>query len=175
MSYQPHTENEAYALVLCNHLQSFIDYLRKLPPEKWDWAPDPAAPTARILATHAWQWLQCDRQHIIEPDASLHPRIPDPPSEPEMMCQALQEETECWRALLQGLTPEQLDEERFQFNGGFPLNVRGFICHTIMNAIYKNGQFTTLFFALGLDGREPYTAPLPNPFYEQRFGGVSGL
>lgn len=31
--------------------------------------------------------------------------------------------------------------------------------------IYKHGQLSTLFFALGLDGEEPYTAPFPNDVY----------
>lgn len=173
MAYQPKTENEAYALVLCGHLETFTQRLRQLPPDKWDWTPDPAAPTARILSVHAWQWLQCDRRHIAEPDASKHSRIPDPPLEPQALCDALQQETEEWQRLLSGLTPEQLGAERFQFNGDFPMNIRGFVCHMIQNVIYKHGQFATLYFALGLDGTEPYSAPFPNPIYEQCFGPVS--
>ena len=172
MSFQPHSENEAYASLLCGHLEEFTARLRQLPPEKWDWTPDPAGPTARILATHAWQWLQCDRQHIAEPDASEHWRIPEPPSDLEAMCNALQEETDRWRALLLGLTPEQLEEGRAQFNGNFPMNVRAFVCHMIQNTIYKHGQFATLYFVLGLDGTEPYSAPFPNPIYEQCFGPI---
>jgi hypothetical protein len=170
MAYQPQTENEAYALLLCGHLEHFVERLRELPPDKWDWTPDPAAPTARILAVHAWQWLQCDRRHIAQPDASLHERIPEPPLNPVDICIALQEETEEWRRLLSALTPEQLGTERFQFNGNFPMNVRAFVCHMIQNVIYKHGQFATLYFALGLDGTEPYAAPFPNPIYEQCFG-----
>ena len=48
--------------------------------------------------------------------------------------------------------------------------MRGFVCHMIQNTIYKHGQFATIYFALGLDGTEPYNAPFPNPIYEQRFG-----
>jgi hypothetical protein len=51
--------------------------------------------------------------------------------------------------------------------------VRGFVCHMVQNTIYKNGQFMTLFYALGLDGTEPYDAPFPNPIYEQCFGSKS--
>jgi hypothetical protein len=129
----PQNENEAYAFLLCNHLAGFVHELRQLPPDKWDWTPDPAAPTARILAAHAWQWLQCDRRHIAEPDASKHTRIPEPPTDPQAMCDALQEETERWRELILNLTPEQLAEGRRQFNGDYPLNIRGFVCHMIQN------------------------------------------
>src|SRR5579862_7869330 len=104
----PKTENENYAMLLCSHLQGFVHGLRKLPADRWDWTPDVAAPTPRILAAHAWQWLICDRQHIGEPDASRHPRIPEPPTDPQAMCDALAEETENWRQLILGLTPEQL-------------------------------------------------------------------
>ncbi len=44
----------------------------RFPGDKWDWTFAPPAPTPRILATHAWQWLICDRQHIEEPDAAKH-------------------------------------------------------------------------------------------------------
>jgi hypothetical protein len=40
----------------------------------------------------------------------------------------------------------------------------------IQNTIYKHGQFSTLYFALGLDGTEPYSAPFPNPIYAEIFG-----
>ena len=86
------------------------------------------------------------------------------------MCDALQEETDEWEKLILGLTPEQFAEERRQFNSDFPMNVRSFVCHMVQNSIYKHGQFSTLFFALGLDGTEPYSAPFPNPIYEERFG-----
>ena len=163
-------ENESYIDLLCGHLEGFTARLRMLPADKWDWTPDVAAPTARILATHAWQWLICDRHHIGEPDASKHPRVPEPPADPQKMCDALAEETENWRQLLQSLSEEQLDAPRRQFNGNYPLTVRWFVCHMIQNLIYKHGQFSTLFFALGLDGTEPYTAPFPNPIYTELFG-----
>ena len=166
-------ENEAYAFLLCHHLEGFVWRLRRLPLEKWDWTPDPAAPTARTLATHAWQWLICDRQHIHEPDASQHPRTPEPPEDPFALCDLLAEETETWRALIAGLTEEQLARVGHQFNiPDAGMNVRGFVCHMIQNVIYKHGQFATLYFALGLDGTEPYAAPFPNPIYEQCFGPV---
>ena len=65
-------ENEAYADLLCGHLEGFVWRLRRLPPEQWDYQFAPPAPSPRTLAVHAWQWLICDRQHIAEPDARLH-------------------------------------------------------------------------------------------------------
>ena len=159
------TENEAYASLLCGHLYDMTERLRILPAELWDWTPAPAAPTARILAAHTWQWLICDRQHIAEPDALKHALIPEPPADPTAMCDVLAEETITWRDLILSLTPAQFDEQRHQFNS-HPRNVRNFVCHMIQNTIYKHGQFATLFFALGLDGTEPYSAPFPNPIYE---------
>lgn len=173
---QPDNENEAYAEFLCGHLEGFTARLPMLKPDEWDRTPDPAAPTARMLATHAWQWLQCDRRHIAEPDAAHHSRIPEPPDDPAALCDALAEETKRWRALLNGLTPDQLAAPRRQFNNeGYPLNVRWFVVHMTQNTIYKHGQFSTLFFALGHDGTEPYTAPCPNPIYSGLFGPAPGV
>lgn len=166
-----HPENRAYEMLLCSHLAGFVERLRELKPEEWDYTPNVAAATPRTLAVHAWQWLVCDRQHIHEPDASQHPRIPEPPDDTQALCDVLAEETETWRTMLRELTQEQLDAPRLQFN--LPenkLTVRGFVCHMIQNVIYKHGQFSTLYFALGHDGTGPYTAPFPNPIYEELFG-----
>ena len=168
---EPKTEIELYEMILCGHLRGFTERLRMLPVARWDWSPEPAAPTPRTLAVHTWQWLQCDRHHIGEPDASKHARIPDPPADPEAMCAALAAETEAWSQLLRSLKPADLDRPGKQFNmPDNSMNVRGFIGHMIQNSIYKHGQFSELFFALGLDGTEPYTAPFPNPIYEEIFG-----
>jgi hypothetical protein len=158
-------ENEAYVGLLYGHLQGFIHRLREIPPDRWEWQPAVPAPSPRILAEHAWQWLVCDRQHILEPDAARHPRVPDPPGEQQAMCDVLQEEAERWRSLILGLTPDQFLQTRRQFNY-YPMNVRGFVCHMIQNVIYKHGQLATIYFALGLDGTGPYTAPFPNPLYD---------
>jgi hypothetical protein len=157
-------ENEAYIDLLYNHLMWFTGRLREIPPDKWEWQPAIPAPCPRILAEHAWHWLVCDRQHILEPDIQRHSRIPDAPSTQKEMCDELQEEAHRWRVLLMKLTPEQLLERRRQFNRS-PVNVRWFVCHMIQNVIYKHGQLSTLYFALGLDGSGPYTAPFPNDFY----------
>jgi hypothetical protein len=163
--------NQASADLLCGHLRDMIQRLRQLPDDKWDWTPDPAAPTARILAAHAFQWLICDRQHILESDARKHEFIPEPPADPAAMCDALAQETDRWEEMLLSLTEEQFAEPRFQFNQG-ETTVFGFVNHMIQNCIYKHGQFSTLYFALGLDGTEPYSAPFPNPYYQQLRDGT---
>ncbi len=161
-------ENEAYAALLYHHLLGFAHRLREVPPERWEWQIEPAAPSPRILAEHAWQWLVCDRQHIYEPDALKHSDVPEPPADQQAMCDRLMEEAETWKEMILKLTPEQLDEPRRQFNhSGAELNVRWFLFHMIQNTIYKHGQFATIYFALGLDGTEPYTAPFPNPIYAE--------
>ena len=66
--------------------------------------------------------------------------------------------------MILAFTPEELDAPRSQFNE-YPMTVREFIGHMIQNCIYKNGQFATIYFALGLDGDAPYDAPWPNPIY----------
>ena len=162
-------EIDSYINLLCGHIEYFAFRLRQMPSADWDWTPDPAAPTARILATHTLQWLQCDRQHIEQADASKHSRIADVPSDPQAICDAMEAENEAWRLLLSSLTTEALDAKRSQFNQ-HEMTVRKFICHMIQNTIYKHGQFSTLFFAKKLDGSEPYTAPFPNPIYEEIFG-----
>lgn len=163
------TENQAYSNLLISHLRGFVYRLRQLGPEQWDWTPDPAAPTARILATHTWQWLICDRQHIVEADAANHPLVPDPPADTFALCDALEQETTRWESLILGLSSEEFIAERSQFNA-FPMNVRDFVCHTIQNCIYKHGQFSTLYFAMGVDGESPYDAPFPNRFYLELHG-----
>ena len=161
-------ENVAYENLLCGHLQSMTHRLRQIPADKFDFTFAPPAPTSRTLAVHAYQWLICDRYHITEPDAAKHPRVPDPPDDQQALCDALAEETENWRLLLRSLTPEMLDAPRFQFNlPQAEMTVRGFVCHMIQNCIYKHGQMSTIYFALGLDGTEPYAAPFPNPIYEE--------
>ncbi len=164
-------ETEAYAGLLCSHLQAMTTRLRLLTPEQWDWTPVPSAPTARQLASHTWQWLVCDRQHITETDVHRHPLVPDVPREPMAVCELLEEEAACWKSLILGLQPWQMDAWRRQFNRA-PITVRGFVCHVIQNSIYKHGQLATLFFALGLDGTGPYNGPMPNPFYASLAGAA---
>ncbi len=152
------------------HIRGMTARLRQIPEDKWDWTFAPPAPTPRILAIHTWQWLICDRRHIEETDALKHARIPEPPSDPAALCDALDAEMDCWAEMLTRLTPEDLDAPRRQFND-YPMPVRGFIGHIVQNTIYKSGQLSTLYFALGLDGDAPYDAPFPNPIYEKLHKG----
>jgi len=158
------TENEAYMALLISHLSDMIFKLKAIPAEKWDWTPALPAPSARMVAEHAWVWLVTDRQHLEQPDITLHKPVPDPPSDPEAFCASLQTERDWWRTTLPTLTPEQFQEERFQFGVG-PMDVRSLIVHIAQQTIYKNGQLAALFFALGLDGEEVYSAPHPNTYY----------
>jgi hypothetical protein len=160
-------ESEAYIFLLYGHLLRFIARLREIPPDRWEWQPALSAPSPRILATHAWQWLVCDRQHITEPDATRHSRVPDAPPEQQALCDLLEEEAEWWRGLLQRLTREEFLQPRWRWNWSGPVNLRWLVCHMTGNVIYKHGQLATLYFALGLDGREPYVPPLPNDLYDQ--------
>ncbi len=165
------SEIEAYESLLCGHLKQMVYFLRHIPEEKLDWTFAPPAPTPRIVAMHALQWLICDRYHINEPDAAKHPRIPEPPQDQAALCDALAEETENWRTLIRALTPEQLDEARYQFGEPqYRMNIREFLCHMIQHCVYKNGQLSTIFFGLGLDGAEPYSATFPNTIYTELFG-----
>ena len=165
-------ETKLYADLLTDHLGGMIYYLRRIPKDKQDWTFAPSAPTPRILASHTWQWLICDRQHIEEPDAAKHAFIPEPPADFARLCDALLEETKCWEALILALSPEELDAPRAQFND-YPMTVRDFLGHIVQNSIYKNGQMMTLFYALGLDGDAPYAAPFPNPIYAALHEGHS--
>ncbi len=166
MGWEPKSENEILADILYMHLEGFVGRLRKMPEDKLDFTFDPAAPSARTLAIHAWQWLICDRCHIQEPDALKHPDLPPVPQDQQELCDALLEEAKTWREMVRGFTPEQLAAPRKQFND-FDMNVRAFVGHMVQNCIYKHGQFSTIYFALGLDGTEPYKAPFPVPIYAE--------
>lgn len=159
-----HTENEAYVELLCRHLTDMIDRLRAIPAEQWDWTPAPSAPSPRMIAQHTWNWLVADRQHLQESNVTRHLPIADSPTDPEALCAALEAERDYWRQTLPALTPEQFAEERFQF-GMAPFGVRSLVTHITQQVIYKHGQLSTLYYALGLDGEAPYTAPYPNDDY----------
>ena len=87
------------------------------------------------------------------------------------MCDALEQEADAWEELLKGLRPEDLLRAGRQFGREEALvNVRWFVAHMVQNVIYKHGQFSTIFYALGLDGEEPYDAPFPNRLYKSELG-----
>jgi len=157
-------ETKLYADILGSHLGRMVCLLRQIPEENWDWTFAIPAPTPRLVATHAWQWLVCDWQHIEQPDAAKHPDVPDPPADFRQLTETLLEESSRWMSLIAALTPEELDAPRSQFNEK-PMTVRDFLGHIAQHCIYKSGQLSTLYFALGLDGDAPYNAPWPNPIY----------
>lgn len=173
MWFKMENENVLYERVLTGHIGGMIGRLKGLPEDKWDWTPHVAAATARTLAAHAYQWLVCDRQHIEEPDASKHVDVPEPQGDPASMIAALEQEKEAWSTMLLQLTAEDFDRPLRQFGVYDEGNVRGFIGHVIQNTIYKHGQLSTLYFALELDGSEPYKAPFPNPIYADVRAGVT--
>lgn len=164
------SEMELYKDQLLGHLEVMTKRLRLLPAERWDFTFAPAAPTPRTLAIHALEWLKCDRQHITNSDVTTHRPIPPSPTEPSEICDALDAETKEWERLLDSLTLEQMLIPSPQFGEFKEINTRGYIGHMMQNVIYKHGQFTTIFFALGLDGEEPYAAPFPNPIYQEVLG-----
>lgn len=156
-------------MLLSWHLRQMTERLRNIPEDRWEWQIEPSAPSAKMLGEHCYSWLVCDRQHIQESDVHKHDLIPVPASQSEL-CDALNEEAEVWRNLISSLTPEQMSEPRFQF-GEREMNIRGFVGHIMQNSIYKNGQLSTIYFALGLDGTEQYDAPLPNRMYTRLKNG----
>jgi uncharacterized damage-inducible protein DinB len=165
------TQLEADSYILLIHLRRMASRLRELPEDKWDWTFALAAPTPRTLATHALSWLQCDRQHIHNPDAKTHHLLPEPPTDAGALCDALEAEADEWERLLSGLSEEQLVRKSLQFGQeDGEMNVRGYVAHMVQNVIYKHGQFSEVYFALGLDGEEPYTAPFPNAIYRELLG-----
>lgn len=158
-------ETEAYVDLLGSHLGLLVERLRAIPPDQWEWTPAVAAPSPRTIAEHTWRWLVSDRQHILEADIVGHSPVPEAPAAQGDLCDLLAEENTKWRDLMLALTPTQWEEQRFHF-GVWPRNVRFMIAHVTQQVIYKHGQLSTLYFALGLDGTGPYTAPCPNEEYE---------
>jgi hypothetical protein len=160
------SETEAYISLLTSHLNLMAGRMEEIPPDKWDWAPSIAAPTPRIIGEQTWRWLVADHRHLTEPDMTRHERTPAPPPTQKDVCAALREEGDRWRELIARLTASQMDEERYHF-GAFPRNVRFMIGHITQQVTYKSGQLSTLYFALGLDGTEAFTAPVPNDDYDK--------
>jgi hypothetical protein len=162
----PRTEMEASAQLLLMHLRGMTARLRQLSADQWDYSFALPAPTPRILALNTLQWLKCDRQHMTAASFDAHQLIPEPGDDPEAICAALDEEANEWEALLKSLTPEELDRVVRQFDGGMvEMNIRSYVSHMVQNVIYKSGQFSTIYFGLGLDGDGKYECPWPNQIY----------
>ncbi len=162
--------NEMNAKLLYHFILAIASMLSRFPSDRWEWQVTPSAPSARMLGEHCYSWLVCDRQHIAEPDAQKHADIPLPLHQQEL-CSLLQAEAQTWRTLIENLSPEELVQPRLQFGGG-SMTVMGFTGHILQNTIYKCGQISTLYFALGLDGEETYAAPMPNPIYAHMRAGT---
>lgn len=159
-------ESEVYTRMMCGFVDSMVFWLRKIPDAQWDWTPAVSAPTARQVAAHTLVTLICDRQHVGQPDVLLHPLVPDPPESTAALCEALESEANWWREWLSRQAPESYLQPRKQF-GISLVNVRWIVFHTMQQVVYKTGQLSTLYYALGLDGTEPYEAPQPNTYYLQ--------
>ena len=177
-------EIKAYAGLIDSHLSQMIERLQKIPSDRYDWTPDPAAPTPLGIATVTCEWLIADRLHVEVADPTLHPSI-DVPVGFDELCAALGEERRRWHDLLAGLDslpfregpgvgsdPSTLNSPRYHF-GVFPRDVRFMIIHIAQQVIYKNGQLSTLFFALKLDGDGPFTAPSPRDEYQTLSAAMS--
>jgi len=51
MNHPIQSENESYATLLHWYVSRFVERLRKLPPERWDWQIAIPAPSAHTLAS----------------------------------------------------------------------------------------------------------------------------
>lgn len=165
------SELEIVSYNLLGNARKILRWARQLTPEQLDFTYALSAPTARNLVIHTWQWLACDRQHIEQPDASLHALIEEAATDPATLFAQFEAEIDRWQTLLAELTPEKLDAVRSQFNDtSYPWSVRDALYHMLQNVLYKLGQLSYLYYALGYDGTDPYEAPFPNPIYREVFG-----
>lgn len=159
------TEHAFYSGQFAYHSAQLVERLRAIPDDRWEWAALPGAPTARQIALNAWQWLVSDRQHLTEPDARKHPRVPDPPESPAAFCDLLEDECRWWLDAMTNTPPERMND-RIPMFGGDALTVRCYLGHMLQNVIYKNGQISFLYFGLELEEPGPYVPPLPNESYD---------
>ena len=166
MNLAPASELEGFDLFLAFHLNKLLERFKMMKPEDRDWSPNVAAPSARIIVEHTWQWLLCDRQHIMNPYVASHSDVAEAPASDDAFCEAFSLEIKEWRDMLASMDPKLLDEPRLQFGlEKNACNIRYFLGHTLQNVTYKSGQLSLLFFALGYDGPEQYSAPFPNEIY----------
>lgn len=152
--------------MLCGYVEGMASWLRKIPDAQWNWTPAVSAPTPRQVAEHTWCTLLGDRQHLEEPDVMRHSLLPDPPHEPATLCGSLEAEAQWWREWLAQQTETTYLAPRKQF-GVKPVNARWIVYHAMQQVVYKMGQLAWLYYALGLDGTEPYQAPSYNELYQR--------
>src|SRR5579885_3362364 len=154
-------EAESYDWLLQNHLEKLIVRSKAMSDEQWNWKPSPPSPCAREIVEHACIWLLTDRLQIEAQQDLLTWRAPALPDGREQMIAELEAESARWRKMLTTMDDSVLNEPRRR-HGIFPSTVRFFVQHMVQNVSYKSGQLATLFFAQGLDGAEPFVAPMPN-------------
>jgi hypothetical protein len=158
------TEAEAYDDILQSHLNKIITRARTMSEDQWLWSPAPCAPTTAALVNHAWTWLVSDRLQILDQNVKVF--CPEhAPASKDALVDALEIEAGEWNKMLTSMTSTYMDESRKNF-GVQDIDVRRLIAHMVQNVIYKSGQVSANFFALGLDGTEPYTAPFPKDVVE---------
>ncbi len=159
------TEPEAYRDLLELHLKKIIARSLAMSEVQWNWSPSPSAPTTAALVEHAWVWLVSDRVQI--QDRNENGFCPEHlPESKEDLIAALEEEAGEWKRMLTSMEPALLDDPLKNF-GVQEIDVRRLVTHMVQNVIYKSGQLSANYFALGLDGTEPYSAPFPRDVLEE--------
>jgi hypothetical protein len=162
-------ETELYGQLLEESIGQMSERLNRFTDEQWIWHPSAPVPSAQMLATNALEWMFCDRQHILEPDAKFHPAVPRTSSDRKEVIAALQAELAEWKRLLSQIRVEDLDAPRRQFNrlDADRQDVRWMMLHALGNVASCHGQLTTLSRALGHDGAQAYENVLPAAGYER--------
>lgn len=158
------TELEMFELMILGYIGSILRAASQIPDNKWNWSFSERTPTAREICEHTFVWLWCDRQQMTVLDRSLHKPTPELPTEKKQMIELLERERSEWRCLIRSMSADQLIEERESWDGEMRL-VRSFLFHMGQHIVCKVGQIRMLFFELGLDGGEPYSAPYPDTYY----------
>ena len=166
-------EADSYSWLLRSHFDKIASRSNEMSEEQWLWRPTTPAPSARETVEHAWAWLISDRLHIENEVDMKTWRTPDPPQAKAAMVDEFEAEAARWSAMLDSMNDSTLDETRNRF-GLQPATIRFLIQHMVQNVIYKSGQLSTLYFAQGLDGTEPFAAPLPNEIVDMIASGEIG-
>ena len=160
-------ETELYGWLLEDYIRQMTARLNRFTDEQWVWHPSAPVPSAQTLATNALEWMICDRQHILEPDAQFHEPIPATSASRQEVVTALQAELKEWMRLFTQIRVEDLDAPRRQFNrlDADHQDVRWLMLHAINNIVLRLGEMSTLAHALGHDGTEAHKNLLPAECY----------
>lgn len=159
------TEAQALSWLIVAHVEKIVTRARAMSEDQWNWSSEPHVPSTAALAEHAWSWLVSDRMHIQDPNEEIGfcPEGPTPPK--DNLIDLLEAEAATWQNMLEPMDSATLDEPRRNFGQQF-VTVRFLVLHMAQNVIYKSGQVSMNYFAQGLDGTEPYTAPFPRDMVE---------